>query len=145
MAILAVKIAILFILGLTQATHFVLASPADNTKSGIVTLEELRAAIEDPSVLIIDVRQPIELQQTGVIPNSINVPLDILENTLRNQSPESFFQQYQREKPTTSTTIIFTCRTGGRSGQAQTIALNLGFVNAKNYAGGWVEWEANLN
>ncbi|GJQ81676.1 putative heat shock protein [Trypoxylus dichotomus] len=145
MAILAFTIVIFFILGLSQTSYIVLASSADNGKSGIVTLAELKVAIQDPSVLIIDVRQPIELIETGVIPNSINIPLDKLENTLKNQTPQSFLQQYKRQKPPFDTTIIFTCRSGKRSGQAQKIALNLGFVNTKNYGGGWLEWEANLN
>ncbi|KRT80471.1 hypothetical protein AMK59_7743, partial [Oryctes borbonicus] len=115
-----------------------------SNKTGIVTLEELKAAIRDPSILIIDVRQPSELQETGVIPNSINVPLDILKYTLTHQSRQAFLQQYKREKPDCHTTIIFSCRSGKRSAEARSIALNLGYRQAKNYAGGWLEWEANL-
>ncbi|KRT86788.1 hypothetical protein AMK59_1707 [Oryctes borbonicus] len=144
---MAIQVAkIFFVLVLSQAGCFASAGPADNksAKAAVVSLEELRAAIQDPSILIIDVRQPSELIETGVIPNSINIPLNILEATLRSLSPEAFLQQYQREKPDFDTIIIFTCRSGNRSGQAQNIALNLGYIYAKNYAGGWLEWEANL-
>lgn len=39
-----------------------------------VTFEEVKALKDDKSVLLIDVREPSELKETGVIPGSINIP-----------------------------------------------------------------------
>lgn len=40
----------------------------------IATYEEVVALTKKPSVLLIDVREPSELQQLGKIPTSINIP-----------------------------------------------------------------------
>lgn len=40
----------------------------------IVPYDEFKNLINDKSTLIIDVREPQELQETGVIPGSINIP-----------------------------------------------------------------------
>nr|CAH7765052.1 unnamed protein product [Callosobruchus chinensis] len=47
-----------------------------NYSSLTVSFEEVKKFGNQPSkdVYIIDVREPMELQETGVIPNSINIP-----------------------------------------------------------------------
>lgn len=39
-----------------------------------VKFEEFQKFTKDPSALIIDVREPNELKETGTIPGSINIP-----------------------------------------------------------------------
>lgn len=39
-----------------------------------VIYEEVKAATENNSIYIVDVRESSELQKTGKIPNSINIP-----------------------------------------------------------------------
>ena len=45
----------------------------------IVTYEEVVKALEDSSAVVIDVRQPEELERDGVIPGALHIPLGDLE------------------------------------------------------------------
>lgn len=40
----------------------------------IATYEEIKKLPETPSKLLIDVREKAELQETGIVPTSINIP-----------------------------------------------------------------------
>lgn len=40
----------------------------------IVYYEEIKKLSQHPEILLIDVREPKELQETGVVPTSINIP-----------------------------------------------------------------------
>lgn len=40
----------------------------------LVSFEDVKSLKNDKNVLLIDVREPSELQETGVIPGSINIP-----------------------------------------------------------------------
>lgn len=43
----------------------------------IANFEEVKCAGNDSNTLIIDVREPAELQETGVIPGSVNIPREL--------------------------------------------------------------------
>ena len=40
----------------------------------IVTYEEVKAMADEPEKLLVDVRNPDELQEVGKIPHSLNIP-----------------------------------------------------------------------
>ncbi|KRT80470.1 hypothetical protein AMK59_7742 [Oryctes borbonicus] len=105
---------------------------------------EVNQLKDDEGVLLIDVREPKELLETGIIPGAINIPVATLEDVLKNLTPEEFLAKYQREKPQRDTPIVFSCRSGNRSTKALDIALNLGYTNLKNYTGGWNDWAKHL-
>ncbi|XP_055702980.1 rhodanese domain-containing protein CG4456 isoform X2 [Phlebotomus papatasi] len=105
----------------------------------IATYEEVKDLCNHPEKLLIDVREPHELLETGSIPTSINIPLNSVEDSLK-LSNEEFKEKYGRDKPAKEQEVIFHCRMGGRAGKATDIATALGFVNAKNYKGSWTEW-----
>lgn len=107
----------------------------------VASFEDVKTVGNNPKILLIDVREPHELQETGVIPCSINIPLGEVETVLRDMSSEEFEKRYCRSKPDCDTPIIFSCRSGKRSANAQEIATKLGFKNIRNYSGGWLEWE----
>uniref|UniRef100_A0A1L8DU43 Putative heat shock protein n=1 Tax=Nyssomyia neivai TaxID=330878 RepID=A0A1L8DU43_9DIPT len=106
----------------------------------IATYEEVKQLCDHPEKLLIDVREPNELLETGSIPTSINIPLGRLEKALANTKPRDFKGYYGGPKPDPDTTIIFTCQSGRRAAQAMELADRLGFKNAKNYKGSWAEW-----
>ncbi|GJQ81680.1 putative heat shock protein [Trypoxylus dichotomus] len=115
-----------------------------NMSSGdtkLVSFDEVQNLKDNKSILLIDVREPHELKETGVIPGSINIPLNELENTLKATSADKFFTQFQRKKPDLDTPLVFSCKAGIRSEKAQNIALKLGYSNVRNYKGGWLDWE----
>ncbi|XP_075156424.1 rhodanese domain-containing protein CG4456-like [Haematobia irritans] len=110
-------------------------------KIGIVDYEYVKSLSEHPEILLIDVREPHEIEQTGKIPTSINIPLASVKTALGNgTTPEEFKATYGRDKPTVNTTIVFQCRSGRRSQQAAEYAVALGYKNVKNYKGSWIDW-----
>ncbi|CAG9860214.1 unnamed protein product [Phyllotreta striolata] len=94
---------------------------------------------------VIDVRKPEELRNKGAISGSINVPLDELEDALRNLSVDEFREKYGINKPSKNHVIIFSCNSGNRSAKALEMADKLGYKMAKHYPGGWTEWEKAIN
>lgn len=115
--------------------------PADD----LSTYEEIKDLPNHKEKLLIDVREPQELIDTGVIPTSINIPRKfkvlILINSppsqfLVNQVPEKlssefskeeFAKLFKREKPHHDTPLIFSCKIGVRSGNASEFSRQLGY------------------
>jgi len=65
-------------------------------------------------VIIIDVREPDELVNEGVIPGATNIPMGQVESALR-MSPAEFEATYGRPQPQREDPIIFICRVGRRA------------------------------
>nr|AQY54360.1 heat shock protein 67b.2 [Musca domestica] len=107
----------------------------------VVSYEEIKQLPKQPEKLLIDVREPKELQETGQIPTSINIPLGQVATELAdNVDAGAFKAKYGRDFPTKNTEIIFHCKIGRRSQNAAEIAYKLGFEKSKNYLGSWTEW-----
>ncbi|XP_064550269.1 rhodanese domain-containing protein CG4456 [Drosophila montana] len=106
---------------------------------GIVDYAEVKKLINDPQKLLIDVREPKELKETGQVPSSINIPLGIVSQELAT-SDQQFKSKYARDKPQPDTELVFHCRSGVRSLKAAEAAVALGFKNVKNYEGSWLDW-----
>jgi hydroxyacylglutathione hydrolase len=77
-------------------------------------------------VAIIDVRRDDE-RAGGYIPGSIQIVLDTLPD--------------QMDKIPKDKTIVFVCKSGGRSARATTWALSEGFKSVYNLRGGMTLWE----
>ncbi|XP_050537367.1 rhodanese domain-containing protein CG4456-like isoform X2 [Daktulosphaira vitifoliae] len=78
--------------------------------------------------LIIDVREKEEINSSGTLPNSINIPLKEVDTAL-SLTDEEFEKQYNVPKPNLiETEIIFSCAAGVRSYKAATIAKGKGFT-----------------
>lgn len=133
-----------------RATFTVQLANMSSGDTKLITYDELNAVKDNKTVLVIDVREPEELKETGVIPGSINIPcqlIDIktftrltnkflvkeLENTLKLTSDEKFLSKYDREKPKYNTPLVFSCKAGIRSENAQNIALKLGYSKYVNF------------
>ncbi|XP_044261870.1 rhodanese domain-containing protein CG4456-like isoform X2 [Tribolium madens] len=92
-----------------------------------VTFDYVKSLKDNKQVLLIDVRDPSELAQTGSIPGSINIPLATLKETLQDTSEDQFRQIFKREKPTDLTPIVFSCQSGRRSQNALDLAKKMGY------------------
>ncbi|XP_003485535.1 thiosulfate sulfurtransferase/rhodanese-like domain-containing protein 3 isoform X3 [Bombus impatiens] len=108
-----------------------------------VDYNEILKAQNDSSVLIIDVREKEEIDETGKLPGSIHIPMGDVANTLSSLSEKDFKERFKKEKPSKNTKIILSCRSGKRSGMVQEEIRKLGYENAYNYVGGWLDWESN--
>jgi len=98
-------------------------------------LETLLAARQAGEVdfLLVDVREKMEYEMGHI------KGVDMLKPTsLFQQWAEAFLNEH-REK-----TVIFTCRTGNRSGQVQHIFKSNGMARAINHAGGIVTYRGEI-
>ncbi len=78
-------------------------------------------------VQLIDVRRPDEfIGQLGHIPGAELITLDTLEDNLGKLSKDK--------------TIVFICRSGGRSANATQFVKSKGFTEAYNMTGGMILW-----
>lgn len=90
-----------------------------------VSSEELKTQLDQ--VVLIDVREPNEFTgELGHIENAQLLPLRSLPETLGSLAKDK--------------TIVFVCRSGGRSAQATAFALESGYSKVYNLAGGMLHW-----
>jgi len=89
--------------------------------------------------VVIDVREPKELINDGVIPNAVNIPLRQVKEAFQ-QNPDAFEKKYQVKMPAEEDPIIFSCLAGIRSAKAEVIVNSIGFTNTSNYQGGFADW-----
>ncbi|KAL4711678.1 hypothetical protein ACJJTC_003445 [Scirpophaga incertulas] len=106
----------------------------------VVSYEEMLKVIHQAEKVIIDVRNPDEVNATGKIPSSINIPLKTVHDALTSMSQDEFQKHYNRNKPSATDEIIFYCQSGRRSSEALDKALKLGYSNSKTYLGSWEDW-----
>lgn len=110
----------------------------------IVVYKEVKELPKHPEKLLVDVREPNELRETGQIPTSVNIPLNKVAQEFHPDLDESIFKaKYGRDKPKFDTVIIFHCKIGKRSQNAAEILQKLGYQNVKNYVGSWTDWATN--
>ncbi|XP_065313215.1 thiosulfate sulfurtransferase/rhodanese-like domain-containing protein 3 isoform X3 [Gordionus sp. m RMFG-2023] len=104
---------------------------SDNHKPTDVTYEELLKLQKNNAqdLLLIDVREPSEIVETGTIDGSINIPLEKLKLSL-NMTNEEFLSNYHKKKPKVADkNIIFYGLIDIKSSTALEIAHKNGFVN----------------
>lgn len=87
---------------------------------------------KDENSFILDVRTPEELEE-GYIPNAINIDFYLGQDFLNE------VQKLDKGK-----NYYVYCRTGNRSGQACAIMNSVGFKNAYNLEGGFMNWEGEV-
>tara|TARA_B100001123_G_C14471667_1_gene694637 strand:- start:119 stop:502 length:384 start_codon:yes stop_codon:yes gene_type:complete len=81
---------------------------------------------------LIDIRDPIELQNTGRIENSFNIPRGLLEFWIH---PESTY--IKKEKLDLNKEIVLFCAAGGRSALAAKTLKDMGFEKVSHIDGGF--------
>lgn len=92
-----------------------------------ITVDELKKLKEmKQDLILLDVRQPDETDQ-GIIPGAILIPLNELEENIK---------QFNKEDH-----IVVYCRSGRRSKSAQEKFSANNFINVSNLLGGILEWD----
>lgn len=123
----SIKYAIYFIL--FSAVSFIGCAQDSTDKSITVTQLGERMKL-DSSLVILDVRNPYELQEyLGQIEGVINIPVQELEKRI------SELDDYKESE------IAVICRSGKRSLNATNMLIEYGF-NAKNVEGGMIRYRA---
>src|SRR5450631_3962954 len=83
-----------------------------------IAIPDLQKKLElSKKLVIIDVREPEELAETGIIPGAIHVPMKQLESRM-DEFPKN-------------AELVFYCGGGGRGSRAAAAFLNAGYKNAQ--------------
>lgn len=107
--------------------------------AGVFTPQEAHTlVVQGKQVTLIDVRSRAELELVGRVPMAQHIEWAFYPGMVAN--PE-FSVQLQAQVQKTDT-VIFMCRTGGRSHNAALLAQQLGYAHAFNMSEGF-EGEAN--
>ncbi|XP_037905728.1 uncharacterized protein LOC119648202 isoform X2 [Hermetia illucens] len=98
----------------------------------VAVYSEIKDLPKHPEKLLIDVREPREIDEYGKIPGSINIPLGALEDTLSSKlENRSFTRKFNRKFPDPTDELIFSCQKGVRAQKASEIATRLGYKKLK--------------
>lgn len=96
-------------------------------------LEKMQEELEN--LMVIDVRESAEHQQTGHIHGAHFIPRGILE-----AAADPATTSYPRLSEARKTPIVLYCATGGRSAMATAVLQMMGFENVCSLSGGFNQW-----
>lgn len=99
-----------------------------------VSVQDLPYHLDDPDVVVVDVRDGTEREQEGAIPGSIHVTRGMLEFAADPESP------VHNDALAPDRHIILYCGTGGRSALAAKTLLDMGYTDVASLAGGFAAW-----
>jgi rhodanese-related sulfurtransferase len=99
--------------------------------------EAQRRAQQDPRTLIVDVREPGGIAETGAIPGSKNVPLGVLAIAADQELPEAMRDPELQDR---SRPVITTCALGEQAALAAKTLKDMGFENVRFIEGGFKGW-----
>ena len=107
-----------------------LSNKEKNQTVGFITTEELLARLNQGDDLqLIDVREAEELEETGIIPGILHIPM---------YEVEARVGELDMDKET-----IVVCRSGRRSQSVCYLLYSLGHAHVKNMTGGMKAWQGN--
>jgi rhodanese-related sulfurtransferase len=99
-----------------------------------VSVEVALRYVDDPDVVIVDLRDIRELQREGKIPGSFHAPRGMLEFWIDPQSP------YHKEIFSSGKRFVFHCNKGWRSALATKTAQDMGLETVCQIGGGFSAW-----
>lgn len=103
-------------------------------KSGAkICIDNVRAGIQNGTTLLIDVRDPSEIAQSGIAKGAVNIPLGTLAVRANPSSPECD-AGFERDKD-----IVLYCACGARSAGAARMLIQMGYPNVQNL-GSLTDW-----
>lgn len=106
--------------------------------TGELTPKEAFLLLQQTNALLVDVRSQAELDLVGRVPDAIHIEWAFYPGMVANAE----FSTQLKAKVDQDKTIIFMCRTGGRSHNAAVLAQKLGYNQVFNMAEGF-EGEVN--
>jgi thiosulfate/3-mercaptopyruvate sulfurtransferase len=116
----------------------------------LADLAYIRAHLEDPAVILVDTRSPLEYtgqkrlaERGGHIPGAVNfdwVNAMDMQNNLRLKPADALRQQLTGLGITPDKEVIVYCQTHHRSAHTYVVLKSLGYSRIKGYPGSWSEW-----
>jgi rhodanese-related sulfurtransferase len=104
-----------------------------------LTVDQAASELADGETLLVDLREPEERAQHGVIPGAVHAPRGMLEFYADPSSP------YHRPEFQPGRRMILHCASGGRSALAAAMLRRLGYGRVAHLDGGLKAWkEAGL-
>ena len=99
-----------------------------------VAVADLPYLLDDPEVVLLDVRETIEREVEGAIPGSVHASRGLLEFYADPDSPlyNGVLNPNRR--------VVIYCGTGGRSALAAKTLLDMGYPDVASLAGGYEAW-----
>jgi len=107
-----------------------------NEQINTISVDELKLAINDPSLIILDVQPKDVVEKNGMIPNAIHTNRGFLEFYV-DQRPDNPFKKIT-VKPENK--IVVYCGAGGQGALAAKTLQDMGFSNVSNLEGGSGAW-----
>ncbi len=98
--------------------------------------DAVEAELQSGDAIVVDLREPEELTETGRIPDAIHVPRGMLEFRADPTSP------YHQEPLDPSKRVILHCAGGGRSALGAAALQAMGYTNVAHLEGGFTAWKA---
>lgn len=99
-----------------------------------LTVDQVSRELEGEEALLVDLREPEERVQQGIISGAVLAPRGMLEFWADPTSP------YHRSEFDPSRRIILHCASGGRSALAADTLRELGYANVAHLDGGLKAW-----
>ncbi|WP_011581862.1 MULTISPECIES: rhodanese-like domain-containing protein [Chelativorans] len=99
-----------------------------------VSVEEMAAQHGSDEFVLVDIRDPRELERDGMIPSAFHAPRGMLEFWIDPESP------YHKPKFAEGKTYVFYCASGWRSLLAARLAMEMG-IDARSLRGGFGDWK----
>lgn len=107
-----------------------------------VTTNDVEQMVNNKSGILLDVRNPDELEETGKIGDAINVPLGEIAEAFKLSDAE-FQAKYAAPLPPKDVDdMVVYCRSGVRAADACQELIQLGYLKVNRYPGSWLEWSA---
>ncbi|KAI3402144.1 hypothetical protein diail_73 [Diaporthe ilicicola] len=110
-------------------------------ESRIWGFEDIQKLTRDskPNVVVVDVREPGELESTGRVPGAINIPVTSQPDSF-HITEEEFEDRFGYPRPGKDDEVVFYCKAGVRSRAAAGLAKAAGWSKVGEYPGSWLDW-----
>ncbi|MEH6404718.1 MAG: rhodanese-like domain-containing protein, partial [Sneathiella sp.] len=100
-----------------------------------VSVQDLPYLLDDPTVILVDVREAVERDSDGGIPGSVHASRGLLEFQADPESP-AYNPAMKPDKR-----LVLYCGSGGRSALAAKTLLDMGYEDVLSLAGGYAAWK----
>ena len=100
------------------------------------TVDETRALLADENVVLVDIRDPRELERDGKVPGAFHAPRGMLEFWVDPDSP--YFKPIFGDE---SKHFVLFCGGGWRSALSAAALQDMGMTNVSHVEGGFAAWK----